>query len=150
MLKTPERRPWCRSGVFSDNFEHIPQLLLVCPLLTWRILYLFSGFRRAQQHNIQIAVEWQNTPWNKGEYWRKTSRHFKLHNWILFLSRYAVDLVVCAALGADMFDCVYPTRTAVSLAIKSWCKSFFHVFYRIYANVRKNFGVRNINYLMYA
>lgn len=25
---------------------------------------------------------------------------------------YALDLVVCSALGADMFDCVYPTRTA--------------------------------------
>lgn len=25
---------------------------------------------------------------------------------------YAVDLVVCSALGCDMFDCVYPTRTA--------------------------------------
>lgn len=29
-------------------------------------------------------------------------------------SSYAVDLVVCCALGVDMFDCVYPTRTAVS------------------------------------
>lgn len=27
---------------------------------------------------------------------------------------FAVDLVVCSALGSDMFDCVYPTRTAVS------------------------------------
>ena len=27
---------------------------------------------------------------------------------------FAVDLVVCVALGCDMFDCVYPTRTAVS------------------------------------
>lgn len=27
---------------------------------------------------------------------------------------FAVDLVVCAALGVDMFDCVFPTRTAVS------------------------------------
>lgn len=27
---------------------------------------------------------------------------------------YAEDLVVCVALGVDMFDCVYPTRTAVS------------------------------------
>lgn len=26
---------------------------------------------------------------------------------------YAVDLVVCVALGVDMFDCVFPTRTAV-------------------------------------
>lgn len=25
---------------------------------------------------------------------------------------YAVDLVVCVALGVDMFDCVFPTRTA--------------------------------------
>lgn len=25
---------------------------------------------------------------------------------------YAVDLVTCVALGVDMFDCVYPTRTA--------------------------------------
>ena len=28
--------------------------------------------------------------------------------------RYAIDLVVSSALGADMFDCVFPTRTAVS------------------------------------
>lgn len=26
---------------------------------------------------------------------------------------FAVDLVVCCALGVDMFDCVFPTRTAV-------------------------------------
>ncbi len=25
---------------------------------------------------------------------------------------YPVDIVVCSALGADMYDCVYPTRTA--------------------------------------
>lgn len=31
-----------------------------------------------------------------------------------FCCRYAVDLVVCVALGCDMFDCVFPTRTAVS------------------------------------
>ena len=36
---------------------------------------------------------------------------------------YATDLVICVALGVDMFDCVYPTRTArfgVALAL---CKS---------------------------
>lgn len=33
---------------------------------------------------------------------------------ILTCCRYAVDLVVCVALGCDMFDCVFPTRTAVS------------------------------------
>ncbi len=28
---------------------------------------------------------------------------------------YPEDIVVAVALGADMFDCVWPTRTAVSL-----------------------------------
>ena len=28
-----------------------------------------------------------------------------------------MDLVVCSALGADMYDCVYPTRTAVSQSV---------------------------------
>merc|ERR1711911_535160 len=28
---------------------------------------------------------------------------------------FAADLVVCCALGCDMFDCVFPTRTAVSI-----------------------------------
>jgi len=28
---------------------------------------------------------------------------------------FSIDLVVCSALGCDLFDCVYPTRTAVSL-----------------------------------
>ncbi|CAG9784528.1 unnamed protein product [Diatraea saccharalis] len=29
----------------------------------------------------------------------------------------AIDLVVCVALGVDMFDCVFPTRTAVSVSL---------------------------------
>ena len=29
------------------------------------------------------------------------------------LKGYAEDLIVSVALGVDMFDCVYPTRTAV-------------------------------------
>jgi len=30
---------------------------------------------------------------------------------------FAADLVVCCALGVDMFDCVFPTRTAVSIEL---------------------------------
>lgn len=30
---------------------------------------------------------------------------------------FAVDLVVCVALGCDMFDCVFPTRTAVRIRV---------------------------------
>lgn len=30
---------------------------------------------------------------------------------------FAIDLVVCSALGIDMFDCVYPTRTAVITSV---------------------------------
>ena len=36
---------------------------------------------------------------------------------------YPEDLVVSVALGADMFDCVWPTRTAVSTLFSS-----FHTF----------------------
>lgn len=31
---------------------------------------------------------------------------------------FAEDLVVCSALGVDMFDCVFPTRTAVRKKLK--------------------------------
>lgn len=34
-------------------------------------------------------------------------------------TRFAVDLVVCSALGVDMYDCVFPTRTAVSVSFCS-------------------------------
>ena len=50
---------------------------------------------------------------------------------------FAVDLVVCSALGVDMYDCVYPTRTArfgsaliakhpgkISLAKKEFAEDF--------------------------
>lgn len=33
---------------------------------------------------------------------------------------FAVDLVVCSALGIDMYDCVFPTRTAVSILCISY------------------------------
>ena len=33
-IKTPERRQWSRSGVFTVNFEHITHLVLVFLLLT--------------------------------------------------------------------------------------------------------------------
>ena len=33
-IKTPERRHWRRSGVFTANFEHISHLVLVFLLLT--------------------------------------------------------------------------------------------------------------------
>jgi len=37
---------------------------------------------------------------------------------------YAEDLIVCVALGVDMFDCVYPTRTAVLLTPTSLTSAF--------------------------
>ena len=33
-IKTPERHQWRHSGVFIVNFEHIPHIVLVFPLLT--------------------------------------------------------------------------------------------------------------------
>ncbi|XP_061278141.1 queuine tRNA-ribosyltransferase catalytic subunit 1 isoform X2 [Bos javanicus] len=53
---------------------------------------------------------------SKGEFWRmvalSTSRLPKDKPRYLMGVGYATDLVVCVALGCDMFDCVFPTRTA--------------------------------------
>uniref|UniRef100_G1TYU5 tRNA-guanosine(34) queuine transglycosylase n=1 Tax=Oryctolagus cuniculus TaxID=9986 RepID=G1TYU5_RABIT len=54
---------------------------------------------------------------SKEQFWRmvelSTSRLPKDKPRYLMGVGYATDLVVCVALGCDMFDCVYPTRTAV-------------------------------------
>lgn len=47
---------------------------------------------------------------------------------------FASDLVICTALGIDMFDCVFPTRTAVIIQnhmfekVAHLCKIFYAVF----------------------
>jgi len=35
---------------------------------------------------------------------------------------FAVDLIVCSALGIDMYDCVFPTRTAVSISQNTYSR----------------------------
>jgi len=37
---------------------------------------------------------------------------------------FAEDLVVCSALGCDMYDCVFPTRTAVSAEFSSFIENY--------------------------
>uniref|UniRef100_A0A2K6S1Y2 Queuine tRNA-ribosyltransferase catalytic subunit 1 n=1 Tax=Saimiri boliviensis boliviensis TaxID=39432 RepID=A0A2K6S1Y2_SAIBB len=53
---------------------------------------------------------------SKAQFWRmvalSTSRLPKDKPRYLMGVGYATDLVVCVALGCDMFDCVFPTRTA--------------------------------------
>uniref|UniRef100_A0A8C2VEA1 Queuine tRNA-ribosyltransferase catalytic subunit 1 n=2 Tax=Chinchilla lanigera TaxID=34839 RepID=A0A8C2VEA1_CHILA len=53
---------------------------------------------------------------SKAQFWKmvalSTSRLPKDKPRYLMGVGYATDLVVCVALGCDMFDCVYPTRTA--------------------------------------
>ena len=36
---------------------------------------------------------------------------------------FAIDLVVCSALGCDLFDCVYPTRTARFVYLSNWVEN---------------------------
>lgn len=49
-----------------------------------------------------------------GEYLRELLTQYDLMISIFQGVGFAADLVVCVALGIDMFDCVFPTRTAVS------------------------------------
>jgi len=41
---------------------------------------------------------------------------------------FATDLVVCCALGVDMFDCVFPTRTAVRMNTEKLTDNFLYQF----------------------
>ena len=66
--------------------------------------------------------------------------------YILFFS-YAVDLVVCTALGCDMYDCVYSTRTAVSTNVSKVKVPFCQVSYiqcsqgkNMYRSLLQRFG----------
>ena len=60
-----------------------------------------------------LCIKSKHHKLNKIILWKSNKVEFAPDKWLLLFS-YAVDLVVCCALGVDMFDCVYPTRTAVS------------------------------------
>lgn len=47
---------------------------------------------------------------------------------------FAVDIIVCCALGADMFDCVFPTRTAVSGGVRGIVLNEDFIFARFKVN----------------
>jgi queuine tRNA-ribosyltransferase len=57
-----------------------------------------SGGEAKEQFVETVAISTEDLPSNKPRY--------------LMGVGFAVDLLLCAALGCDMFDCVYPTRTA--------------------------------------
>ena len=52
-------------------------------------------------------------PLNKPRYLMGVGFESVIPRFLVIICRYAVDLVICSAFGVDMFDCVYPTRTAV-------------------------------------
>ncbi len=62
---------------------------------------------------------------------------------------YPEDLVVSVALGADMFDCVWPTRTAVSLLFLAIRLTITHLFQR-FGNAITSRGVLNLRNAKYA
>ncbi|KAK0421260.1 hypothetical protein QR680_015143 [Steinernema hermaphroditum] len=68
---------------------------------------------------VGIAIGGLSGGESKDEFWRVVAKCCELLDKVRpELPRYvmgvgfAVDLVICSLLGADMFDCVYPTRTA--------------------------------------
>ena len=55
-IKTPERRQWRRSSVFTVNFEHISHLVLVFLLLTWSICRLGEIYRSTKNTVFSFIV----------------------------------------------------------------------------------------------
>ena len=61
-----------------------------------------------------IIVEMNKRKENRQKEKERKGKDYLIILYIYRINSYAEDLVVCVALGVDMFDCVYPTRTAVS------------------------------------
>ena len=56
-IKTPERRHWCRSGVFIVNFEHISHLVPVFLLLTMNMqLPAWVGYRNGASSECSTVL----------------------------------------------------------------------------------------------
>ena len=78
--------------------------------------YDWKSIKKSLYSETLLLRGFSSTPSNSLNSWHLLIE-FENHIFIcvVLFHSYAVDLVICAALGADMFDCVYPTRTAVSV-----------------------------------
>ena len=64
---------------------------------------------------------------------------------------YPEDLVVCIALGADMFDCVWPTRTAVCIPqLPKRTLSSTDAILQRFGNAITSMGTLNLRHASYA
>lgn len=65
---------------------------------------------------------------------------------------FSVDLVVCVALGIDMFDCVFPTRTAVGFLYLTKNKRllFIYFFFQRFGCALVRTGQLNLKQSKYA
>ena len=68
----------------------------------WRIVNLCTDLLPKHKPRYLMGVGYAN------------NTQYKFIIYVTAMFSYAVDLVVCSALGVDMYDCVFPTRTAVS------------------------------------
>ncbi|KAL1434612.1 hypothetical protein MTO96_011697 [Rhipicephalus appendiculatus] len=60
---------------------------------------------------------------------------------------FAVDLVVCSALGCDMFDCVFPTRTA-RFGCALYTRAYLHRIVKQETVACHLVSIHNVNYQM--
>ncbi|GAX15619.1 queuine tRNA-ribosyltransferase [Fistulifera solaris] len=88
-----------------------------------------AGFRNRDQDVAGFAIGGLAGGESKDDFWRVVNQCCKAlpddRPRYLMGVGYPLDLVVCTALGVDMYDCVYPTRTArfgVALINDGTCK----------------------------
>ena len=58
IIKTPERRPWRRSGVFIVSFEHISHLILVLLVI---FDHINAGWKRSQCRGISFIPSFEQS-----------------------------------------------------------------------------------------
>ncbi|CAG0917085.1 unnamed protein product [Notodromas monacha] len=98
--KKPEKQcifPIVQGGLFSDLREECAKSLLLRDVAGYAIGGLSGGEEKADFWRM-VTLSTGILPRDKPRY--------------LMGVGVAADLVVCVALGVDMFDCVFPTRTA--------------------------------------
>ncbi|KAM4856451.1 queuine tRNA-ribosyltransferase catalytic subunit 1 isoform X1 [Urocitellus parryii] len=108
-------RATCLEGcVLLGQHFHLSEPLFLCKMETESQLS-WSG-EMTKRDVPGFAIGGLSGGESKAQFWKmvalSTSRLPKDKPRYLMGVGYATDLVVCVALGCDMFDCVYPTRTA--------------------------------------
>lgn len=104
--------------IFSALVQCEVQISL-CPLCVVYVYIIFSTNYSWESGCLKVCIIPFSGGESKDDFWKMVHLTTDLlpddkPRYLMGVG-FAADLVVCCALGVDMFDCVFPTRTAVRM-----------------------------------